>query len=218
MQPIAGCASPRRTGKDSIRVALPALAAGSCIEAIPASSDISRFPTSGQKHSCKATDGGYGRNVPPRPSLLRTRERRTRIPARRNGGGGPAPFAGRRPVPGDRKEASARTTLRLGCFFCVQSVRLIRKPLPKYLYSLPKTVAFFSYRHSSAISNGLHNHRYIKDLYIKHKGILKISDLPFVSFRTMRFPSFASCDYGIRMRRRDDPVSHGLYARNHRCR
>ena len=122
-------------------------------------------------------------------------------------------------APGDTPEASARTTLRLGCFFCVQSVRPTREcpwsPLPKYLYSLPKTVAFFSYRHSSAISNGLHNRRYIKNLPVKQKGILKISDLPFVSFRTMRFPSFASCDYGIRMRRRDDPVSHGLYARNH---
>ena len=88
-------------------------------------------------------------------------------------------------------------------------------PFQSIYIRFQKTVAFFSYRHSSAISNGLHNHRYIKDLYIKHKGILKISDLPFVSFRTMRFPSFASCDYGIRMRRRDDPVSHGLYARNH---
>ena len=124
---------------------------------------------------------------------------------------------GRSPVTGRKRQHVPPYGLAVSsaCKAFGQLGNVLGLPFQSIYIRFQKTVAFFSYRHSSAISNGLHNHRYIKDLYIKHKGILKISDLPFVSFRTMRFPSFASCDYGIRMRRRDDPVSHGLYARNH---
>lgn len=91
---------------------------------------------------------------------------------------------GRSPVTGRKRQHVPPYGLAVSsaCKAFGQLGNVLGLPFQSIYIRFQKTVAFFSYRHSSAISNELCNLRYIKHLVINRKVIMEISNLPSVHF------------------------------------